>query len=502
MSASNRFKSTFIWWFTTLFGRLGVLFAVAASVLVFGTYYIVNWAVAEKDNILDAHDAYYHYQFVQSWGDVLDTTQIKKELDNLRIFGSILYLNADTLCTENYVYNPEKEKNLTFWSNIAGPFSFCDYISYQDSDYLTSIHNISIPEYVSFGDLYIKNEVYPATLIENNPWQVLLMVDYAYPKKWFTFLPIMFLSILFMAILFLFIWRFLQPINIMQKRIIDLEKGDLDSKIKIKGKDELAVLSQNFNNLTSEIKHLLKQKDRLLSEVSHEFRTPLAKIRLLLEMIRPENRIKKQQAITQAIFNIPRFGKSIKKEAMDVEDKINKIDKQVDYLDTIIKNVLVLDTLDAPYANLKIENISIENLVIQAIDLSKNKNVKTINVNKKKVSCDVVKLSIVIRNLLDNARKYAPSKRPVEINSKIQNDTVFISVRDFGPGVDEELLKNITKAYVRGRDRSKPGFGLGLSICKKVMESHNGSLKIENMEDGGCLFTISWPFRMTNQKGD
>ena len=168
---------------------------------------------------------------------------------------------------------------------------------------------------------------------------------------------------------------------------------------------------------------------------------------------------------------------------MDVEDKINKIDKQVDYLDTIIKNVLVLDTLDAPYANLNIETISIEDLVIQAIDLSKKKNVKIININKKKVLCDVVKLSIVIRNLLDNARKYAPSKRPVEIDSKIQNEKVFISVRDFGPGVDEELLKNITKAYVRGRDRSKPGFGLGLSICKKVMDSHNGSLKIENMEE-------------------
>ena len=88
-----------------------------------GTYYIVNWAVAEKDNILDAHDAYYHYQFVQSWGDVLDTTQIKKELDNLRIFGSILYLNADTLCTENYVYNPEKEKTLLF-GLIYWAFSF------------------------------------------------------------------------------------------------------------------------------------------------------------------------------------------------------------------------------------------------------------------------------------------------------------------------------------------------------------------------------------------
>ena len=159
MSISSRFKVTFVWWFTTLFGRLGVLFAVAASVLVLGTYYIVNWAVAEKDNILDAHDAYYHYQFVQSWGNAPDTIQIKKELENLRMFGSILYLNADTLCTESYAYNPEKEKKLTFWSNIIGPFSFCDYISYQDSDYLTSIHNISIPEYVSFSRTLLVDEM-------------------------------------------------------------------------------------------------------------------------------------------------------------------------------------------------------------------------------------------------------------------------------------------------------------------------------------------------------
>ena len=80
MSISSRFKLTFVWWFTTLFGRLGVLFAVAASVLVLGTYYIVNWAVAEKDNILDAHDAYYHYQFVQSWGMLPTQYRLKKSL--------------------------------------------------------------------------------------------------------------------------------------------------------------------------------------------------------------------------------------------------------------------------------------------------------------------------------------------------------------------------------------------------------------------------------------
>ena len=244
------FKRSFRWWFTTLFGRLGILFALAASVLVLGTYYLINWAVADKDNILDVHDAYYHYQFVQNWGDMPDTVKIKKELENLKLSGAIFSLNADTLCNENYNADIKKEKDLMFWSNITTDFSLCDYISYQDSDYLESVHGVKIPEYVSFGDLYSKNQIYPATLIENSPWQVLLVVDYEYPKEWVTFLPIMVISILFMLILFLVIWRFLQPIGLMKNRITSLEQGDLESQISVTGNDELAVLSQKFNNLT------------------------------------------------------------------------------------------------------------------------------------------------------------------------------------------------------------------------------------------------------------
>ena len=486
------FKRSFRWWFTTLFGRLGILFALAASVLVLGTYYLINWAVADKDNILDVHDAYYHYQFVQNWGDMPDTVKIKKELENLKLSGAIFSLNADTLCNENYSADIKKEKDLMFWSNITTDFSLCDYISYQDSDYLESVHGVKIPEYVSFGDLYSKNQIYPATLIESSPWQVLLVVDYEYPKEWVTFLPIMVISILFMLILFLVIWRFLQPIGLMKNRITSLEQGDLESQISVTGNDELAVLSQKFNNLTREIKHLLKQKDRLLSEVSHEFRTPLAKIRLLLEMIRPENRIKKQHAMTQAIFNIPKFGKSIKKEAVEVEDKINKIDKHVDYLDSIIKNVLISDKLDMPYTNLDIEEININKLIEQAIELSKNKNVKATFLDLTIIRCDVVKMSIVIRNLLDNAGKYAVSDKPVEITPAFKEGQVSISVRDYGPGIDDKLISKITKPYIRGKNTNQPGFGLGLSICKKVMEAHGGFLAIKNMSDKGCVFIVSW----------
>ena len=446
-----------------IFGRLGLLFAVAAFILVLLTYYVINWAVTDKDNILDVHDAYYHYRFVQSWGDFPDTNQIKKELENLQLFGAILRLDADTLCqNNNYIQDVKKEKELIYWSNIEGPFSFCDYLSYQDSEYLSETHGVVFPEIVSFGDIYIDDEVFPASVIENDPWQVLLVVDYSYPKQWVTFLPIVFLSVLFMLLLYLVVWRFLRPISLMQNRIVALEGGDLDSKIKVIGNDELALLSQNFNALIGEIKQLLQQKERLLSDVSHELKTPLAKIRLLIAMVPPE-------------------------------EKIQKIDRHIDYLDSIITNILISDKLTMPYTNLEIEEIAVQSLINQAIELSKNKRVISKQpANMFVVKCDVIKISIVIKNLLDNAEKYAPSSKAVEITSDSRGSVVSIAVRDFGPGIDKNLIKKITDPYVRGKNVKQPGFGLGLSICKKVMVSHGGDLTIKNQPDGGCCFNISW----------
>ena len=444
-----------------IFGRLGLLFAIAAFVLVFLTYYIINWAVADKDNILDVHDAYYHYQFVQSWGPEIDTTAIKKELDNLKLMGAIFSLDADTLCHENYIVDYQKEKLLTYWSHIKEPFSLCDYISYQDSKYLSEIHGVRFPELVSFGDIQIEGSLYPASIIESRPWQVLLVVDSTYPNEWVTFLPIMLLSAVFMLLLYLVILKFLQPISLMQSRIISLEEGDLDSKIVVRGEDELALLSQNFNRLIAEIKDLLNQKERLLSDVSHELKTPLAKIRLLIALVKPE-------------------------------DKIQKIDKHVDYLDSIITNILISDKLSMPYTNLDIEETTVKKLIGQAAELSKNKNIEYLALNTSVIKCDVIKMAIVIKNLLDNAEKYAASNRAVEIDSSVSKQVVYISVRDYGPGIDSKLIKDITKPYVRGKNLKQPGFGLGLSICKKVMESHGGILKITNMPDRGCCFTISW----------
>ena len=334
---STWFHQTFVWWFTTLFGRLGLLFFMAAFVLVLLTYYLFNWAVIDKDNILDAHDLYYHYKLVDSWGSVKDTAQISTDLKNLQIMGSVYYNKVDTMCTDDYIFDTNIEKSATYWSNHNLRFSLCDYISYQDSKNIEDLHGVVIPAHVSFGDVIIDGAVYPATAVEHNNLKFILVVDYIYPSEWITFSPIVFLSFVLMLFLFLIVRRFLKPINLMQDRIIALEGGDLDSQIKIIGQDELALLSKNFNSMVKEIKNLLSQKERLLSDVSHEIRTPLSKIRLLMAMDPTKN-------------------------------KIQKVNNQIDYLDSMVTNILISDKLSMTYSTLDLENITLNNLINQAKD--------------------------------------------------------------------------------------------------------------------------------------
>ena len=450
------------------FGRLGVLFILAASVLVILTYYVVNWAVADKDNILDAHDAYYHYKFIETWGDFSDTTQIRDELSNLRITGAIYSIKADTLCTEDYVWDVDREKQVIYWTNGSQNFSLCDYISYQGSKNLSHIHDIEFPGYVSFGDIRVGAQLFPATVIEAGQYQILLIItDYVYPDEWLTFVPVIILLFVFMFLLYWLLRHFLKPIRLMQERIYALEGGDLETEIDIIGEDELALLSKNFNTLIKEIKKLLKQKGRLLADVSHELRTPLAKMRLLSEI--------------------------------DSLEQMGRINQQIDTLDSIITNILISDKLAAPYSNLDIEDISIRNLLQQGLELSKNKHVHIAPGADIMVRCDAVKIAIVIKNLLDNAEKYAPSDNPVNIIYTHAQGLVSIQVIDCGPGINENILQQIMEPYVRGENLKKSGFGLGLSICKRIMGAHNGNISVVNNIDVGATFTIQWDSNKTGK---
>ena len=209
-----------------IFGRLALLFAVAGLVLVVITYYVVNWAVADKDTILDIHDLYYHYKFVDSWDDFSDTSSIRSELLNLKLKGRIYYTSSEELCPDGYVFDFQKEQASVYWQNTNQVFSICDYISYQDSQHLKALYDVSFPAHVSFGDVQIEGAIYPATVIEGDLFRVLLVIDYIYPSDWITFFPIILLSIVFVFVLYIIIRGFLKPISLMENRILDLEGGE------------------------------------------------------------------------------------------------------------------------------------------------------------------------------------------------------------------------------------------------------------------------------------
>ena len=230
---SNWFKETTIWWFTTLFGRIGVLFSIAAFVLVLVTYYVINWGYTGRDDILDAHDAYHYNSLVSSWGSPPDISILERELNNLKLKCSIFIADNDTICAND---------TLIYWSNHIKDLSLCNYLSYGSTEDYFETHGIHYANYVSFGDLEFDQDIVQATFVQQDTFKYLITLDIP-PTQPPTFFPFIILALLSLSTLYLITRRFLQPISLIEKRIVALEAGDLDSTLPVVGKDELAVLS-------------------------------------------------------------------------------------------------------------------------------------------------------------------------------------------------------------------------------------------------------------------
>ena len=457
------FQNTARWWFRTLFGRIGILFALAAFVLVFLTYYIFNSTVSEKDTILDIQDAFLHLEFVNSWEGLQDTASLRKKLNKILVKAFVYDLDPDTSC----------ENSSLIWSNSKQKINLCNYGSYNDSyqmnqnEYNFEFNN----RYLSFGEYELPNQHFPAVFIVQNNQKYLLITDVVLFNDAYPLIPSMILAVVFMFLLYLLIRRFLLPINLMEQRIIALQRGDLDSQIKVSGNDELALLSTNFNALISEVKQLLKQKERLLSEVSHELKTPLSKIRLLLAML-------------------PK------------QEKVQKIDKQIKYLDSMITNILLSDSLSSPYSNLELSTFLFNDLITQSIQISINNNISILSKETIKVHGDRIKLSIVFKNIFDNIKKYSESTKPSEVSVSQNKQNKIIQIRDFGIGIPKSIISIIDKPFVRNNKNKVSGFGLGLAICKKVVDCHGGNLKISNHKDGGAQFVICLPHKIRKENNE
>ncbi len=246
---------------------------------------------------------------------------------------------------------------------------------------------------------------------------------------------LVFLDIFVLFLIFLYILNLLTPLKKITKEITNFANGELSSRININSKDEIGILANSFNKMATSLENSIKTREELLRDIGHELRTPIAKGKFAIEKIDDFS----QKELLKKIF-------------IDLE---------------ILTNELIeLEKLNLTHLNLT--TFSAETLIIESLEklyLEDESKIEIIINEDFKINGDLHYLSTALKNLIDNALKYAISY-PIIIETN-KNE---ISILNKGTKLSKELeyyLKPFTQELSQ-----RDGFGLGLSIVKKIMDKH------------------------------
>ena len=261
-------------------------------------------------------------------------------------------------------------------------------------------------------------------------------------------------DIFLLVLIFLYIFKLLSPLKIITKEITNFANGDLSSRIDINSKDEIGILANSFNKMATSLENSIKTREELLRDIGHELRTPIAKGKFAIEKIDDFS----QKELLKKIF-------------VDLE---------------ILTNELIeLEKLNLTKLNLT--NFTVETLIVESLGklYLEDESKVEIHINENfKINADLYYLSTALKNLIDNALKYAISY-PIIIEAN-KNE---ISISNKGQKLSKEIeyyLKPFTQELSQ-----RDGFGLGLSIVKKIIDKHN--FKLEYFyENGNNIFKIYW----------
>lgn len=226
------------------------------------------------------------------------------------------------------------------------------------------------------------------------------------------------------------------------------------------------------------IKEMIDEQHQFISDASHELRTPIATLRAEMEGSLLEKHISDKQARTLISSNLEELGT----------------------LQGLSNNLLQLAQVDTVGLEKSMQNLSILEVIKAAerkVKLLANKKQITLKTQSKEyvVSGDKASLIEALVILLDNAVKYSPTKTTIIISTKENSRTVTIEVKDQGIGISEKDLPHIFERFYRAdASRSKTeGYGLGLSIAKKIIEGHHGTIAVKSNENQGTTFSITLP---------
>ncbi len=279
-------------------------------------------------------------------------------------------------------------------------------------------------------------------------------------------IPVIIMITILAALLYFSLRWIFGPIKQLSGAVEQISAGNFDVPLNINRKDELGNLAGSINEMKVSISNMIKSKESLLIDVSHELRSPLTRIKLANEFVEDEkikhkilDDVKEMEAMISSLLETYR--------TENVNGKLNPGKTDI---------VLLIKNLIQKFGNSLINFQS--------------------DFEKRDMNIDKEKMEIALRNIIDNAIKYSGGK-PVEISvsqNPVNTSETIISVKDKGRGIESEDLNKIFEPFYRidkSRDKKIAGYGLGLSIVKKILDIHNSSVEVTSKPFHGTEFKIT-----------
>jgi len=286
------------------------------------------------------------------------------------------------------------------------------------------------------------------------------------------------IAILAAAVMSLLLARYVaSPIVRLQKASRALAAGALDTRVGAPSTwrgDEVGTLARDFDAMAERIQELVTSKETLLRDVSHEFRSPLARIRMALALAER------------------RAGEASRPDLARIERETERLDKLVGQVMTLTR----LRTTDAPRHDI----VRLDTLVGEVVDDARfeypDAALEYTGKNAVSLRGDADGLKSAVENVVRNAMIYGDRAKPIEVRVDDGGINATVRVLDRGPGVPETELERIFEPFYRtdkSRDHRQDGQGIGLAITARVTELHGGKVRARNRAEGGLEIAIELP---------
>lgn len=248
----------------------------------------------------------------------------------------------------------------------------------------------------------------------------------------------------------------------------------------LSGSDEIFLLDQVFHKMSSSLEEAAEFRKQIISTVSHELRTPLTALKMFLTLLG-----------NSAFGELP----------AKVVDRSNLAEKQVDRLIRLLNDLLAAESIRSKGFSISLKKTDIAQLAKEAINsvndiASKSKITIMSEVDSMELQADPDRILQVFVNLMSNAVKFSPEGEKIVIKSELQDKFILLKVIDAGRGVPEEKQEAIFQRHVQVSESDKKiqgGMGLGLAICKAIVEQHGGQIGCYSNEERGSTFWFTLP---------